>query len=236
MSLLVVCQDVADMIGLARPTAIATSMDQISRQMLAFCKETLDELARMDWPGLEIPYSFPTVVNQSAYSVPTDFGREVGDTAYIATQYYSLRGSLTPGDWSRQKNALPSQIGRYKFRIYGYPSKINIYPTPLTVETVVFEYSSTAKVRQADGTAATTYAFDTDVPVVPEELVKKGLKWRLKRAKGLDYAEEFNDYEMSRAMMLAQALALGSMPVAYRAMIDNPEIPQGYVPEFGYGS
>lgn len=235
MSLLSVCQDVADVIGLTRPTAIITGTDQLSRQMLGTAREVLEELGRMDWPFLEIPYSFTTVPNQTAYALPPDFGREVGDTAYEASQYYPLRGSLTPSDWSRQRNALPSQIGRYKFRIFGFPQMFNFTPTPQTAENIIFEYQTNYRVMHSNSTYGTTFSADDDTALVPEDLLKIGLKWRIRRAKGLDYSEEYDNYEMLRKERLAQALTLGSMPVAYRNAVEIPELPTGYVPEFGFG-
>lgn len=236
MSLLSIAQDVADAIGLARPTAVISSTNQVSRQILAMAKETLDELAGMDtWPVLEVVYTFPTVVEQETYALPDDFGRLIGDSTYLASQYYQMRGSLSPGDWSRQRDALPTQIGRYKMRLFGDPVQMHIVPTPQTVETVMFEYLTTNRVIKSNNTRGPTYEADTDVCMLPETLVYKGTKWRLKRAKGLDYSEEFNDYETSRARMLAQALAFGSTPVAYRHLIEDPEIPIGWIPEWGYG-
>jgi hypothetical protein len=238
MTLLSIAQDVADMVGLARPGAIATGTDQLSRQLLAFAKETLCELAGMEggWPVLEKQYTFPTVAGQDAYPLPADFQRVLGDTVYLASQYYQMRGSLSPSDWARQRGALPSQIGRYKVRFFGDPVKLYITPVPHTVETVTFEYVTTSRVIQQDGTRANDYSADTDVSLVPEELVKKGIKWRVRRAKGLDYSEEFNDYEISRQRALSQALAFGSVPVAVLRGDEYPEISAGYVPETGFGS
>ena len=235
MSLLSICQEVADVTGITRPTAIVNGTDQLARQFLGIAKETLEELCQMDWPQLEIPYQFSTVANQMTYALPADFKREIGDTAYLASQYYPLRGSLTPGDWNRQRNQLPSQIGRYKFRIYGLPLQIYFTPVPGTVESVIFEYQTVYQVQQIDNSYKNTWYSDDDVPLVAEDLVKKGVKWRLRRAKGLDYSEEFNVYEMARAARLAQALTLGSLPVAYRNQVEIPELPTGYVPEFGFG-
>lgn len=235
MTLLSVCQDVADVVGLTRPTAIVNGTDQLSKQMLGIAKEVLEELSLMDWPALQVPYSFNTVVGTSAYPLPSDFGHETADTCFLASQYYLMRGSLTPGDWQRQRNALPSQIGRYKFRLWGTPLMLNMYPTPGTVETVVLEYHTTNRVKHSDGTYGVTFSLDDDVSVVSETLLKKGLKWRIKRAKGLDYSEEFNEYEFARMDHLAKQLTLGSMPVAYRNNIVAPELSDGYVPEFGFG-
>lgn len=233
MTLLSVAQDVCDVIGLTRPAAIITGPDALSRQILGLAKETLAELGRMDWPMLEIPYSFNTAVGVAQYSLPADFGREVGDTLYVASQYSQLRGSLTPADWQRQRNSFASQTGKYRYRIFGLPLAINFSGTPQVVEQVIMEYQTTYRVRQADATYKNTFYADTDVSLIDEELLKKGLKWRLMRRKGLDYSEEFNDYEIQRAQFLAQGLGMGSIPVATRS---SDEMELGYyIPENGYG-
>lgn len=235
MSLLSICTDTADVIGLTRPAAIITGQDQLSRQMLGFCKETLEELSMMDWPILQVPYSFNTVVGQASYTLPTDYNREIGDSVYGQARYSQVRGSLTPGDWARQRNILPG-LGFYRFRIFGNPLKINLIPTPQVVEAIVFEYQSLNRVTQVGGAMKTTWFADDDVSVVPEDLMKKGLKWRLRRAKGLDYSEEFDDYEIARNLRLAQTLQFGSMPVAYRGPYgEDAYLAPGYVPESGFG-
>jgi hypothetical protein len=234
MSLLSIVQDTADVVGLTRPTAVITGVDQLSHQMLGFAKETLEELSMMDWPILENSYSFNTVVGQSQYALPSDFSREIGDSVYGQARYSQLRGSLTAADWARQRNVLPG-VGFYRFRIFSYPLKINLTPTPQTIETVVFEYQSANRVVQTGGALKTTFFDDTDVSLVPEDILKKGLKWRIRRAKGLDYSEEFDDYELTRNQRLAQALQLGSMAVAYRGPFDDINLSPGYVPESGFG-
>lgn len=234
MTLLAVCQDVADVVGVQRPTAIITSLDQLSRQMLGLAKETLEELSLMDWPQLVVSGTITTVTGQVPYPLPTDFEHEIGDSMYVANRYESVRGSLTPADWARQRNSLPD-LGHYRFRIFGYPRAINIMPTPQMPENLVYEYKSNYRVMHSDNSLGRTYSDDADVPLVPEELVVKGLKWRLRRAKGLDSSEEFDDYEFSRTTRLAQQLQLGSMAVAYRSPFDAP-LTDGYVPETGYGA
>jgi hypothetical protein len=236
MTLLSICQDTADVVGLTRPTVIITGTDQLSRQLLGFAKKTLEELSIMDWPVLQVPYSFNTVAAQAAYDLPANFGREIGDSVYGAARYSQLRGSLTPGDWARQRNILPG-LGFYRFRIFGSPLKLNLTPTPQGVETIVFEYQSLDRVVAVDGvTLKRTFTADNDTTVVPEDIMKKGVEWRIRRAKGMDYSEEFDDYEVTRAQRLAQAMQFGSMPVSYRGPYDSGDLPLGYVPENGYGA
>jgi hypothetical protein len=234
MALLTICQEVADVVGVQRPLAIVTAVDQLSRQMLGLAKEALEELSLMDWPILVQTYPLDTVTDQSQYTLPSDFEHEIGDTMYMANRYEQLRGSLSPGDWARQRNVLPD-LGRYRFRIYGYPPMINITPTPQMVENLIFEYKTRNRVIKSDGSLSPNYSDDMDVSIVYEELVKKGLKWRLRRAKGLDYSEEFDDYEFARTSRLAQQLQFGSMPVSYRSPWDIDVVTNGYVPESGYG-
>jgi hypothetical protein len=229
-------QDICDTIGLPRPNGIAMATDQLARQLFGIAKETVEELTALDWPVLAIPYTFQTIVNHDTYPVPPDFHHAIADTAYLATQYYPLRGSLTPSDWGRIKNALPSQIGRYKFRIMaGNPPVFVMSPIPGTVETVVLEYRTNNRVVQSNGSLALNWMNDTDTPIVPETLVKLGMKWRLKREKGLEYSDEFDDYVIQKQTYVSQALDIGSLSVAYRHLLDYPEIANGYVPEYGFG-
>lgn len=236
MSLLTVAQDVCDVIGLSRPAAIVSGSDQLARQALGLAKETLEQLGRMDWPVLEIPYTFNTVIGQAQYNLPSDFGREVGNTVYAASQYSAVRGSLTPAEWASQQDTLRPQLGKYRFRIFGLPLTLNLTQTPQVVEAITLEYQTAYRVRQLDNTYKTTFFADSDVTIFPEELLKMGLKWRLRRAKGLDYTEEFNEYEWQRAQYLAQALQLGSMQVSNRGGDEYAQLTSGYIPENGFGS
>lgn len=234
MTLLTIAQDTADVIGLTRPNAVITGQDQLARQILGLARKTIDELGLMDWPQLQVPYTFDTVVDQDTYDLPSDWGREVGDTVYVGAVYDRIRGSLSPSEWAWQRSNM-SSLGRYKFRVFGMPLKFHITPTPTTVEAVTLEYQTTFRVQQADTTYKSTWYADTDVPLVAEDLVKMGLEWRLRRAKGLDYSEEFDAYEFARNNRLAQQLQMGSMPVARRNMYDDDCYDYGRIPENGFG-
>lgn len=236
MSLLSIAKRVTDEVGLPTPSAVATGTDQLARQLFALANATLEELGRMNWPCLQPSYEFTTVINQESYPVPPDFKRFVTDTAWLSTLYYQMRGSLTAAEWTQRRNGLPSLAGRYRFRAFGDPFQISITPVPQLVETVVMEYVTTYLAKDVDGIPLPLYESDSDVARVPEELVRMGLKWRIKHAKGLDYSEDYNKYEENKAILLAQQLNLGSVAVAYRWNAETPELGDGYVPEQGYGS
>lgn len=238
MTLLTVAQRVADEVGLPRPGAVAASSDQLARQMFALANATVEELAEMNWPVLVLTHTFPTVVDQTAYALPSDYSRYVTDTAYLSSEYYQIRGSLTAKEWNLRQNGMSSLTGRMRYRLVGYPLQMEFVPAPQTVENIAVEYISTDIVVNAEGVGQALYVVDTDTCIVTEKLVRMGLKWRIKHAKGLDYNEDFNRYEAAKADELAKALNLPATPVAYRNPWgdDARELGSPYIPDTGYGT
>ena len=60
-------------------------------------------------------------------------------------------------------------------------------PTKCSADTLMFIQSHTDTF---------TTSADTDTGILDEELMTLGLKWRWKKSKGLDYAEDFSSYEI----------------------------------------
>jgi hypothetical protein len=59
----------------------------------------------------------------------------------------------------------------------------------------VIEYYSDTWCATSLGVAQRVWASDTDVPLLPDDCFVLGLMWRFRKAKGLDYAQEFDTYE-----------------------------------------
>ena len=235
MSLLTICQNAADEAGLPRPATIVGNTEQTARQLLAMAKATLEDLGRREWPILQREHTFPTVVGTDDYALPTGFKRLIVDTAYIATEYYKARASMSPAEWQARRNEMASATGRYGLRIYGQPAKIYVTPEPTTVETVLFEYITSNNALTSGGVAKETFTLDTDTPMIRERIVELGVIWRIRHAKGLEYAENRNEYDEAVATEFAQQLGFGSLPVAVRNPLGDDVPPVGYIPEQGYG-
>lgn len=235
MSLLTICQNAADEAGFPRPSTIVGNTDQLARQLLAMAKATLEDLGRKEWPILQREHSFATVAGTDDYTLPTGFKRLIVDTAYVATEYYKMRASMSPSEWQARRNEMASATGRYGLRVYGQPSKIWLTPEPTTVETVLFEYVTLYNALTSGGTAKETFTLDTDTPMLRERIVELGIIWRIRHAKGLDYAENRNEYDEAISIEFAQQLGHGSIPVAVRNPLGDEELTLGYVPEQGYG-
>lgn len=232
MSLLAIIQRVTDESGLPRPVLIAAGTDTYQRQLLALANTTVEELMRKNWPVLTRQYTITTISGQEEYAFPTDFKRAIADTVFNSSSYYAVRGALSATEWNRTKYALPSLNSRFRWRVYGSPLKAHFTPTPSGAETVIVEYITSKPIVQSDGVTYTSlYTQDTDGTLLPEELVRMGVKWRIKKEKGLDYAADYNEYMRAVDEMYAQQMSFGAIDIARRSVLDTPEITDGYIPE-----
>jgi hypothetical protein len=233
--LLEVVQDVCDEVGLPRPSAVATSTEQLARQMFSLANAELAELSkRFNWPVLTREYTFPTVAATAQYALPADYRKFLQETIFESTRYYQMRGSLSAGEWQRTKALNLGTLSTARVRIYGNPLKLNILPTPVSVENVVFEYMTKNFAVHADNTETLRYSADNDVALIDEALIRMGLKWRIKHAKGLEFSVDLAEYEAVVAREFAAALAQPALGVGFSRANDGP-LTQGYTPENGFG-
>lgn len=234
MDLLAIAQRVTDEVGLPRPTAVATASDQLSRQLFALANATLEDLGDKDWPCVSHTFNFDTVVNQQSYDTPNGFRRLLPDTMYNQANQSGVDGSLTPQMWQQSRTqTLNSTNSKYQFRFAGNPLQIKLTPTPQIVETLWVDYIGTERVTAEDSTLKELFTADTDTPLFPDILVRMGLKWRIKHAKGLDYSEDYNAYQAAVNQKYAQECAFGSVAITRRTGEDV--LMDGYVPENGFG-
>jgi hypothetical protein len=96
------------------------------------------------------------------------------------------------------------------------------------------EYYSDTWCESSAGTDQRIWTADTDVPLLPDDCFILGLIWRFRKAKGLEYQEDFNTYEeeVSRRLArtnMAPVIQIGGGVQGVR-LIDESNIP-----ETGYG-
>lgn len=237
MSLLSISQSVCDEIGIPRPNTVASNTDQLARQLFSLANKELRELSKgRDWPALIREYTFNSVIGQEDYNAPAGFRYLVGGTAFRSTDYWQLRGSLTPQEWQRRKSNLLQEIYHVSFRLYENPKRIRLLPAPLSVDEYVYEYVTSNYAFSSGAVAQAAYVLDDDVSAVDEDLVQLGLMWRLKLAKGLEYAEDRNEYDMAIPREYAKATASDPIRISERPLRANPEITEGFVRSDGYGA
>lgn len=204
-NLLEIITEVADRMGLVRPTAVVGSSNHQARQLLAMAnQEGREQARRYGWQALTFEKSFTTIAAETQTSaVPTDFDRFVPGTFYNRTKGRPVSGPMTPQEWADYKGRL-SSIVFDAFRQRG--DSILIAPTPSAGDSMVYEYVSKYWCAGAADTTPdqSSWAADTDITFLDDELFIQGVGWRFQRSRGLDYAEAFNSYEMHIAQLMGR--------------------------------
>jgi hypothetical protein len=235
MSLLTSIQDACDRLGIVRPTSVISSTDLQVRQLLGLAQQEGKELARRHtWSSLTIEATFTaTATEEQASAIPTDLDRFIDDTFYNRSENRKVIGPLNPLEWQDYKSRGVQVLVYDAYRIRG--SSLLMAPTPTAGHTYAFEYISKYWCTDVDGTAPTQlrWEVDDDIGILPEEVMVDGLVWRYKKAKGLDYAEEFRTYEMRVAEEIGKDSKARWIDLSPGRMSYPPE---GYMPETGFGS
>lgn len=199
MSLLTAVQRVARQTGLTPPSSVMGSGEETWLQMVEWAQETVDDLAiRHDWRALHGTSAITGDGTTTDFALPSDFARLSKMPAL------SLDGSLSgfwptgPVDDPRFISAQTALIG-WPGRAYkiegGY---VKFATAPASGELYTLSYQSSKPIYSIGSGTPTNIAewlYDTDTLRISERLLRLGLAWRWKAAKGLDYAEAMSSFE-----------------------------------------
>ena len=195
-------QDAADQIVVPRPATLIGSADPVSRLFLRLANKEGKELAkRTPWQALTIEGSITTANGTASYVLPTAFDRIVEGSMYNRTQAQKVIGPVTPQRWQQlQANGITGIWQAFRIR-GGY---FYLTPTPTATESIYYEYITQYWCATAGDTSPdqAAYMVDTDIVFLPEEVMTLGLVWRFKHARGLEYAEDFQAYELKVAEVI----------------------------------
>lgn len=202
MSLLTIIQDAADRIGIVRPSSVIGATDQQIRSLLALSIQDGKALAkRHDWQRLTKEKTFTATATETQSGVlPADFDRLINGTFWNRSQDRQVAGPISPQRWQLLKSGL-IVMPWDSFRIRG--SDLLMSPVPVAGDDMAFEYITTYWAASAADSAPdqATWAADDDQSFLDDELQTLGVVWRFKKARGLEYAEEFQEYEMRFAQI-----------------------------------
>lgn len=198
-TILQVCQDVADEVGVEHPSTIYGSTGNTARRLYQATVQTARELLRrVDWAVLQKEHTFDTVASQAAYALPSDYDRMIPHTQWDRHNYWRMIGPWSPQDWQWFESGIVVRGPRRRYRLKpeSGTKEIFIFPTPSSAgETLVFEYISNEWARSTGGTAQSSIQADTDTVIFPDEVFHLGVLWRFQRALGMAYYDERNDFE-----------------------------------------
>jgi len=200
MALLGMLQRSTRMLGIPVPTSIVGNTDAQVVQLLEIANAEGEELAsRYGWEDMFLENTFTQVaaasqgLMNSAVVSAGDFDYVLNDTMWNRTTSLPILGPLSPTDWQTLQ-AFPVTGPYQQFKI----ERGTLYFDPVganATDTIAFHYKSTSWCESSGGTGQKVWAADTDVGRLDETLMRLGIIWRWKAVKGLDYQQDFDNYE-----------------------------------------
>lgn len=209
MTLLSICQQIANEVGVDAPSTIVGNADSTAVRLLAVMQAAGRSVAsgklevegkhikNHDWNALRKEFTFNTVDGTASYaistSVGTDFNKFLPETIWDRTNHWPVR-VYSPEEWQLAKGyAIVSAQARISIIRRG--ANLLIDPTPSGVYSIYGEYISKNWCQTSGGTGQTAWAADTDTGVVDEDLLAIEGKWRFLNRIGESYEEEKRDAE-----------------------------------------
>lgn len=194
MSLLTIVNAAQAMLNLPISSTVIGSTGQAQKQLLALAnmdgKLTADEFA---WQRLIRETSFTTVATEeqtdASAELPADLGWIIDETLFNRDTTLKVYGPLAAREWQERK-AFGVNIAWSQYRIRG--NSFWFLPAPTAGETVYYEYVSSYFCESSGGTRQAAWTADTDLPLIPENVLIMGLVWRWKAAKGMEHTGDYN--------------------------------------------
>lgn len=198
-TLLEIVTDLCGRQNLPVPTTVYGTADAQIRQIMRLLEEGCNDLAvRGGWQGLTFEASLTTTATEDQGAMATiasnGFRYIKNQTIWSRTRRLPVCGPLDAQEWQMLK-ALFVNGPYYQFRIRGDHLLVN--PTPPAGESWYFEYLSKNWILAVDGiTYKRRFTADTDTILLPDDIALQDLRWRWKKEKGMDYAEDMRTAEM----------------------------------------
>lgn len=201
-TLLSIIQDLCERQNIPVPAAVIGSADPQVRQLRALLEEEGNDLsARHDWTALTYVGTIITRDDTELQATWPPSGypgmrKMKNETFWDRSTRRPVCGPMNATEWEMTQ-AMAISGPMYRYRIFSQ----NLYVTPIPTASLVwyFEFVSSYWIA-ADSSGAfplkRRFELDTDVVLLPDDLCLQGLRWRWKKEKGLDYAEDFRTYEI----------------------------------------
>lgn len=235
--------EVCEEIGLPAPSMVMSSLDNTIKTLIRMSnREGRDQVRLNGWTELTRLHTFQTEEDEDEYDLPGDYDRLIPGTHWDRSANQFMSGPVGPQTWQVFKSGLiGSATTNRRFRIFrsatGTERKFYIDPVPdADGDTLAFEYISNAWCLGANGvTLQTEWATDTDTLLLNQDLMALGTIVRFKRAKGLAFGSEADEYDVMLRTLKGQNRPAGRLNMAGNDgemhLIDRTNIP-----ETGYGS
>jgi hypothetical protein len=193
----------ADELSVARQSAYFGSVTPDGRLFLACANGAGRDLMRAhEWGALQTLGTITTANGTSSYSLATDYDRMIVDTGWDRTNDWMMVGPDNAQINRYLNESGVAQTGpRKRFRLQG--TSIVIWPTPTTIETLVYEYVSNKWARDSSSAAQTEFTADDNTTVFDPELMKVEIMWRYLARKGMAFEDARGEALVLRQQKIA---------------------------------
>ena len=196
-NMLAIVQTAALELGIPGPISVTGNPDTQTQQFLALVNREGRELAAIEggWQSLRGEQLITWVPGIDTYAFPADFAYYVQDTLWNRSSHFPINGPMSAVDWQILKSGvLPSGVyARYQIQ----NGMIRFDPVPTSADTIAIEYVSSNWCQSATFVPQALFIADSDTPLIPDDLLILGLKWRFLAAKGFNYSEEKAAYDLA---------------------------------------
>lgn len=195
MTLLKICQDVADEVKDNRPGSIVGNEDPTAQVLLRLAQKVgRDLMESVEWQVLRKEQTFTAVAGENQANIlPDDFNRFVKETFWDRTNKVLIAGPIQAVEWQSIKAQGHTYLDP-KFIHRG--NAVSIYPAMGGGESLAFEYVSDEWCTDSAGTTGqTAWAADTDVSLIDEELITLGVLYEHLASEGQPAGGAFQDFK-----------------------------------------
>jgi len=242
MSLLTMCQDAADEIGIVQPATIISNSDTVAKQLLALARKTTRTMARSEDPpfqSLIFEGTITLVDGTQTYALASDFWWMASDTMWDRTNDRVVLFPVTEKEWGYLKGT-DLGVSSLNKRARIVQNTVEFYETiGAGDDGDVLNYSyCTNKIVDigAGGTTKVDYTLDTDVPEFlyqhDQNLIGDGIVWRWKQARGLPWQAEATENAANIKRVAGREGVKRSVNLRGRY---NRTLFGNVIPESGYG-
>lgn len=190
---------------LGLPSAIVGSSSQgllVAQAVALLNSLCLDAVSVHDWQFLMLTASYTGDGTTTAFTMPSDFSRQVNQTQWALNNKRPMIGPLSPQQWGWTQYGIVSVGVYFRYRIL--QDDFTIFPVPGIGEQFAFYYISKNWAVDVSNIPKATLTAPTDVPLFDSRLLITGLKLRLWAIKGFDTTQLASEYNFMLQAQIGQ--------------------------------
>lgn len=176
--------------GFLERTSFADSADPDDKQMVAMSNRVMEDIRTFyDWSTLARTAHIDIVTGQNRYPLPDDYYTLVSDSAWETDGSRKVDIPVPRNRWFMYKFSSLTDAGTVRARLYG--NEIELHE-PSVTNGFDLEYITKYLVEDSAGTPKAQFTKDTDVFILEDDLLIKGVLARWGRTKMMPMAPDWD--------------------------------------------